>query len=356
MNLSDLKRAAEHADTIEGNPRTRLTDVHLRIRTARRRRAAAVAGAVVVAIGFGGMAVNGAWQAAQVHPPAGSTSAPPSALDTEGSWCTASTAAPAAGRIGYMGLPPVGAVPSRATPAELVLEWFGPDGHGNGNVWLFDDGRLIVEREKDLPQGATDRQTGYLERCLSPAGVDSLRRYVVQEGRLPTEPSRDAWLRVRAVDGGPLIDLDHASIDSDRLFEPESWLPDSGWVDRRYQPYVPTTYSFCGDRSGTPSAPPAELGRIPRRAADFLRPLPWTMFPTRFGDHMCATFPTEQARDLVRIFDQEWFRPDYRGEPAVLDVGLIWRETSTVTESNRMAALVVGIEPVLPDGQFTCNC
>ena len=171
MNLSDLKRAAEHADTIEGNPRTRLTDVHLRIRTARRRRAAAAAGAVAVAIGLGGVAVDVSWQAAQVHAPAGAASATPSVRDTEATWCTASTTAPPAGRIGYMGLPPVGAVPSSAGPAELVLEWFGPDGHGNGNVWLFADGRLIVEREKNLPHGATDRQTGYLERSSPPTGL-----------------------------------------------------------------------------------------------------------------------------------------------------------------------------------------
>ena len=356
MNLSDLRRAAEHADTIEGNPRTRLTDVHLRIQAARRRRAAAMAGAVVVAIGLSGVAANAAWQAARPHPPAGSTSGLPSVVDTTQTCRTSSATAPPAGRIGFMGMPPVGAAPSHVGPAGLVLEWFGPDGHGNGNVWLFEDGRLIVEREKDLPQGATDRQTGYLERCLSPAGVERLRRYVVQEGRLLTERGRDFWLRVRAVAGGPLIDLDHGSVDSDRLFDPESWLQESDWVDRRYQPYVSTTYAFCADASGQPGTPPADLVRIPRRVADYLRPLPWTEFPTQFRALRCATFSTAQARDLVRVFDEEWFKPDYRGEPAVLDVGLLWRETSTVTESNRNGALVVSIEPVLPDGQLTCNC
>ncbi|HET6967128.1 MAG TPA: hypothetical protein VFI44_02570 [Ornithinibacter sp.] len=247
-------------------------------------------------------------------------------------------------------------MPSSTWPAELVLEWFGPDGHGNGNVWLFADGRLIVEREKSLPQGATDRQTGYLERCLSPTGVESLRRYVAQEGRLPTEASRDFWLRVRVGGGGPLVDLDHGSVDSDRLFEPESWLRDSDWVDRRYRAYVPPTFAFCGTASGGPGTPPAGLVRIPRRAADFLRPLPWTEFDARVGTLTCASFPTDRARDLVRIFDEDWFRPGYRGEPAVLDVGLNWRETSTVTASNRIEALVVSLEPVLPDGQFTCNC
>ena len=357
MNLSDLKRVAERADIVQGNPRTRLVQVHLRIRTARRRRTAAVAGALALAIGLGGAAVNEARQAAPVRAPAGSWSVSPSVVDTEASWCTASATAAPAGRIGFMGLPPVGAAPSRTRPAELVLEWFGPDGHGNGNVWLFDDGRLIVEREKDLPQGAYDRQTGYLERCLSHSGVESLRRYVLDEGTLLTVAPRDtAWLRVRVVAGGPLIDLNHRSVDSDRLMEPESWLQESDWVDRPYRPYVPTTYAFCATASGGRAAPPVDLVRIPRRAADILRPLPWTVFQTTYRDLACATFPTDRARELVRIFDEDWFAPDYRGDPAVLDVGLRWRETSTVTDSNRPEALVVSIEPVLPDGQFTCNC
>jgi hypothetical protein len=255
-----------------------------------------------------------------------------------------------------MGLAPEGAVPGRAKPADLVLEWFGPDGHGNGNVWLFDDGRLIVEREKDLPQGATDRQTGYLERCLTPEGVEELRRYVLNDARLLKVAPYSVWLRARVASDRPLVDFEHDSIDSAKLFEPETWLEQSAWVDSRYRPYVPTTYAFCAVASGGSGAPPADLSRIPPRAAEILEPLPWTVFETSDRNFLCAKFPTDRARELVRIFDEEWFGPNYQGEPAVLDVGLIWRETATVTESNRPGALVVSIEPVLPDGQFTCNC
>lgn len=350
MNLSDLKRAAEHADTVQGNPRTRLVQVHLRIRGARRRRTAAVAGALAIALGLGGAAVNEARQAAPVRSPAGSSSVSP-VVDPTTSWCTASATAPAAGRVGFIGLPPEGAAPSSTTGAPLVLEWFGgdADGWGKSDVWVFADGRLIVEREAKLPQGANERQTGYLERCLSPAGVESLRRHVIEEGLILTdEPPYPAWLRVRAKDGRPLIDFDPLAIDEQRLLEPETWLHESDWIDKRYRPYVPTTYSFCS------SVPPPLVGSLRQAVASLLRSR--TLSIGLFPAETCATLKTDEARHVVEMLENEWFRSDYDGPPAALDVGLSTRETSNVTGNNRFGMLYLSIEPVLPDGQLTCNC
>ena len=359
MNLSDLKRAAQHADAVQGNSRTRLTEVHLRIRTARRRRTVAVAGALAVAIGLSGAAVNGARQAAQVRSPAGTSTASPSVIDTEPSWCTTSTTAPPAGRVGYIGLPPAGATPSTTTGAPLVFEWFGADraGVGKSEVWLFAVGRLIVEREAFLTQGANERQTGYLERCLSPAGVERMHNFLLEVGVLLTaDPPYPAWLRVRGNQDMPLIDFDPLAIDEQRLLAPESWLYESDWIDKPYRPHVPKTYSFCSTAAATATAPSPVLDQLPRRAVDVLANRPWQIWDLPTPSVTCTTVTPGEARVLVGIFDDAWFGPDYVGPPARLDVGLSTRETPNVTEANRSGALFVTIEPVLPDGQFTCNC
>jgi hypothetical protein len=256
-------------------------------------------------------------------------------------------------------LPPEGAVPSSTSGAPLVLDWFGgdDDGWGKSDVWLFADGRLIVEREAKLPQGANDTQTGYLERCLSPAGVESLRRYVIEEGLLLTdEPPYPAWLRVRAkddgplVDFGPLIDFDPLAIDEQRLLEPETWLHESDWTDKRYRPYVPTTYSFCS------SVPPPLLDSLPQAVASLLRSrtLSIELSPGGRQAETCVTLTTDEARHVVEMLENEWFRSDYDGTRMGLDVGLLpHRETSNFTSKTRD---FVSIMPVLPDGQFTCNC
>ena len=62
MNAVDLRRLAERAEGIEGRQGARLTELHGRIRTARRRRTAvgtAAAAGLAVALVSGGVVLNG---------------------------------------------------------------------------------------------------------------------------------------------------------------------------------------------------------------------------------------------------------------------------------------------------------
>lgn len=358
MNLSDLKRAAEHADSVQGNPRTRLADVHGRIRSARRRRAAGVAAAVVVAVGLSGAAYVGNLLAdPSIGPAAPSSALGPQQTPPEG-WCTASPTASTAGPVGFIGLPPKDAVPSTTRRSELVLGWFGDAGYvAKSNLWLFDDGRLIVQHDGTIPKGPWAGSQGYLERCLAPSGVEALRRYVLDSAHIKVaEPPYPAWLRVRPVKGAELVDLEHGTVEPRRLFEPESWLPAAAFVDRGYRPYVAAQHSFCTPVSGTSGGPPAALDDVPPNVAAQLRTLRWTMRRDSTPAHTCAVVTTTEARWVAQAIEASWFAPGYEGPPAVLDVGLYRRETQNVTESNRATTTYVGIEPVLPDGQFTCNC
>lgn len=348
MNLSDLRRAAEHSDSVQGNARTRLGEVHLRIRARRRRRAVAVAVATALAVGLGSVVVLQAREPSSLGGPAGSSVSSAGFDPDASSWCGAAATPPPEGRVGYLGLPPQGAAPSSTTRAPMVLYWFGPDplGWGKSHVWLFADGRLIVEREAALAEGATDTLSGYLERCLSPTGVASMRRYVMENAQ-PPSGEMYGWLFARATNDGPLLTFSYTSVAGARLLEPTSWLRDSDWVDRRYRPYVPTAYSFCRPVPETGKTASPVLDGLPRGVADVVRRRPWT----KDG---CTTLTLDETRGIVAIFDATWFAPDYDGAPAVLIVELSTRLTTKLTDPGA-AALHVSIEPVLPDGRFTCS-
>src|SRR5215208_5552475 len=62
MNTEALRRFSERADDVQGRRADRLTEVHARIRTTRRRRAGmgiSAAAGVVIALVAGGAALNG---------------------------------------------------------------------------------------------------------------------------------------------------------------------------------------------------------------------------------------------------------------------------------------------------------
>ena len=87
---------------------------------------------------------------------------------------------------GFIGLPPVGATPSTPESGELVIRWLGrtatPAPLSGGplfRVWVYADGRIIWSRDGAIPEGANEFTSGYLERRLTPEGVELLRSEVV---------------------------------------------------------------------------------------------------------------------------------------------------------------------------------
>jgi len=184
-------------------------------------------------------------------------------------WCAASPTDPAA-PAGLLGLPPHGATPSSTARADLVVHYFGIEAGREARVWVFDDGRLIVERQSREPF----ESTGYRERCLTPQGVEALRSYVNTEGEAPGGRSccpLSAQLKVRQ--GNQLVDLGPRTINPRRLYEPESWLPPDAWVDEDYRAHIPAEFAVCY-REGTYGGdmpPTVALNSMPTPVADLLR-------------------------------------------------------------------------------------
>jgi hypothetical protein len=315
------------------------------IRRARLRRAGtvAVAGAMLTAVTIGGVTLGRSF-------PVGGTIEPADRPQTP------STAGPA--RVGFIGLPPEGATPSSPISSELVLHYFGEDpaGWGKSNAWVYADGRLIVEREATIPEGANTMSTGFLEQRLTSEGVETMRTYVVSHGEpLPGEPSPSGpTLRVRQ--GGRLVSLDPApGFDPERLVQAASWLPESAWEDKKLRAYVPSEFAVCSD-VGQPSIEPGTIVEsFPAAAADQLRNTDWvSVKDTRTGHESevveyCWLVGTDEARTIVGALNGAGAQRGNR--TYVLEYVL---EVRTSPEAEPKEARI-GFEPVLPNGDWTCS-
>ena len=351
MNPADLKFLADRASSIDGHRVDRLTELHARIRKARRRRVVGVAGGLTLAMILGGAAIGRSSPVDQAVVPA----------DRDAASCTASTYASANDRVGFLGLPPTGATPSATTRTELVLHYFGADsgdgGIGKSHVWVYADGRLIVKREACMLEGATSVQTGYLERSLTPWGVKAIRSYVVSNGLpLDSPPPYPTWLRVRK--GDRMVDFDpFANIDRARLIEPESWLPARAWADSKIRAYVPSRIAVCYSGGHRPVPQAAILDSLPAAAADLLRAKTATRveLPDPSGRGVCSVVTTEEARPIVEALQLAWFEKRDVDTPFVMDIGLIRKATPGAEDAENAGS--ISFDPVLPNGDWPCsNC
>jgi hypothetical protein len=235
---------------------------------------------------------------------------------------------------GFIGLPPVGATPSAPESGELVLRWAGSSEthkrpHWRGGfaapyvgAWVYADGRMVWWRDRQVPEGANELTSGYLEQRLTPEGVELLRSEVVglldrSRPLLETVAADDdprpgsfgglvlvvpgdygsggasAWGEVEVRDGDRFVRLQwRAGItDDDPAFEgtiatpeqlsalrridalltdPASVLPSSAWAVREVRAYVPSHYAVCLHTSPAKDASQL-LSLLPQRAADVLR-------------------------------------------------------------------------------------
>ena len=211
------------------------------------------------------------------------------------------------GRVGFVGLPPPGAIPSAPEVGELVVEVGGPD--PGSRTWVYADGRLIWHRSDDLPEGANSSFTGFLEQRLTPEGVELLRAETASllDGeqyrpdlpeRVPnlSQPCRWVLCQLLVHDGGRLVSVPWPGDDSPilaRINDPASWLPTSAWEDPEIKAYVPSRYSVCYDES-------PGFADLPQLVQDLLSDA-WPQgqgIPAR-----CADLTTEEARTLVDALD-----------------------------------------------------
>jgi hypothetical protein len=208
--------------------------------------------------------------------------------------------------VGFDGLPPEGATPSKPLRGELVMK----EGTGNALApwyWVnvYADGRLIWSRQS-APR--------WIEQRLTPEGVELLR-----SGAVPL--------------GG-------------QFKNPAQRLPASAWEDPTLRPFVPWRYHAC--LLDNPSS--LALDFLPAEAKDVLRRSPWT-HATRWSP--CREVTLEDARVLVEILSDAGFEL-IGAEQAGFGIGgfLMFTDTNGNQPPNYGGGDEVGIEfwIVLPHG------
>jgi hypothetical protein len=162
--------------------------------------------------------------------------------------------------VGFGGLPPEGATPSKPLRGELVMEDWGSDLGSWYAVNVYADGRLIWTRQVSIPGQIVPP---WIEQRLTPEGVELLRSGAVQLGG--------------------------------EFENPAQGLPESAWEDRTLRPFVPWRYAACWGNQ--------PLGFLPAEAKDVLRPSPWT--DATWGP--CREVTLEDARVLVEILSDAGF-------------------------------------------------
>jgi hypothetical protein len=232
--------------------------------------------------------------------------------------------------VGFIGLPPEGAVPSDPHRTELVDSYLQARKAGGppyqGMAFLYADGRLIWnEYYEGVPP---TRSTGWLEQRLTAEGIELARRLAVDT-----------------------VDPSNQRLDTARL---PGLLPAHAWAEMTVRPYVASEYAAClwvnGGRGAEDPSLAQKLARLPEAAQSILRGRPQADAPLTddlYGDPThCPKVSTDVARQLdalLRTADE---------------LGRSQGGLALVFETPKGAGnwqLQVIFEPVLPDGTITSS-
>jgi hypothetical protein len=281
-------------------------------------------------------------------------------------------------RVGFIGLPPKGAPPSTPEHGELVLSLHGGTTAGpRSKIFVYADGRIIWQREANLPYGANARSTGFLEQRLSPEGVELLRSEVVSTGLFDDDLTVDiakpipAYNAIQVRNGDRLVRVTYRQdrgvgrlatseqestilrLDA-RLADPASWLPASAWVDREIKAYVPSTFQVCyGPTANIHVSENRILSLFPAPAEDLLRAAPETHVSNDPGPMGCRDMTTERARALAQTLDDAGFDRDPFVNTSVLDYA--FEPTVAIVPGPIENTVTISFEPYLPHGEAICS-
>ncbi len=218
-----------------------------------------------------------------------------------------------------IGIPPKGTTPSTPESGELVLSFYGSaEGIPRTRIYVYDDGRLIWQQEGDLPEGANTSTTGYLERRLTPEGVELLRSEIASSGLFGGELDLAPHGPLDATPGSALERL------VARIADPASWLPAAAWEDREFRTYVPARYEVCYE--GRTRDSERVLAQLPRSA------------PSIRDGNRCSEVTTADARAIVTRLD---------------DAGLEQiesKDASRLEYQLEFGGFSIWFEPILPHG------
>jgi hypothetical protein len=206
-------------------------------------------------------------------------------------------------------LPPKGAEPSTPTKGKVVLKTVGT--HPWHSIQVYEDGRVIWSQQIGFTGNfRTASTTGWLERRLTPEGVDLVRSGAIR-----------------------LEDLD-----------PPSHVPANVW-EGEAQPYVPSRYVICAAWSQE------TMRLLPQRTRDLLRGHMDKLAVynggaifSRLGRGVaCPEMTIEEARALDKIFLEVGFERSETASGLVYDIKA--RDVSSIH-----------VIPLLPGAVFFSPC
>ena len=190
-----------------------------------------------------------------------------------------------ANRVGFVGLPPEGAVASEPVAGQIVrtFEWCedAPEADRtlrlcSAEVRVYDDGRVIWYFQGNIPEGANPSTTGWLEQQLTPAGVE-----FVQSLDAPGDP-KELALALR------------------------DWMywGAARWAEPTIKPFVPTHYKVCVQPVAAPVAggTASSSDVLPAQAANIENGWTWLENPDRTARQGLLTYCSDQPVDEARAF------------------------------------------------------
>jgi hypothetical protein len=228
-------------------------------------------------------------------------------------------------RVGFVGLPPVGATRSKPRTGELVLEYQGRRFATWYQVFVYADGRMIWQREGNLAEGANGSSTGFLEQRLTRTGIRMLRSRGSAGAALFGFPWRPPY--------------------------PASWLPPRAWEDRTIRAYVPSRYAVCYDVLWRAIPPSRIVAWLPVVAERLLRA---GVADVRFAggwlrgfDGTCSVLTTAGARTVALALHHAGLRQDVFQQA----YGLTYSFESRGVRNQA----VLRFEPILPHDEVACT-
>jgi hypothetical protein len=241
----------------------------------------------------------------------------------------------AALRVGFVGLPPVGARPS--TPEQEVLIYdIAPcsPSHGFEGLSVLADGRLIWAVSGRL-----------VEQRLSPEGVELMRSELLGSGLFDGDDGNDECLDGKYSGHSEVTPNSMGSefgapryADVARLADPWSWLPASAWADTEIKAFVASEYSvyITGGSSGFGPHTTNPAPELPAAVQEFVRGREWECQRTSKG-LWCYTpsysFTTDEVRRLVEALE---------------GAGFVAENTGTVLEYHDETSILIELSPRLP--------
>jgi hypothetical protein len=231
--------------------------------------------------------------------------------------------------VGFVGLPPEGAMPSTPVKGELVVRFMFLQGTGDAGRFaggVYTDGRLIWWRLG--PPENPHRQRGRLERRLMTEDVELLRAEALSSGLFDRDrnllsahglhsgeievPNGDRLVRVTwgdccSADVADVARVTPTPEQASALRRLEARLNALAWEEGEIKAYVASRYTLCLETEQDVGSAPL-FGSLPRQAEDLVGS--WDLSYRTFADptfpyySRCSSVTTEQARALARTLEE----------------------------------------------------